>query len=187
MTKVLLRTIQAEFEHTEATIQSLCDKYGCTTKDLTGYTRWSKNSLKTVDTAIKLVYENIYSPNIEDDAELTAEDIEQAIIVTAEEIRSSKPVTEDSLPKAARDGFEGLRLLDTKMQTQALNLLSKIDEMIDSCETAKDVRDLVASHTGIRDSYFNTKAPMINILNGDVVHGDKNELATLIDGIEDDC
>lgn len=187
MTKALLRTIQAEYEHTEATIQELCEKYSCTTKDLSGYTKWDKMVLESTDTAIKLVYETMFSPNIVDHEELTAEDIEATIVVTAEDIKRGMPVTPKSLPKAARDGFEGLRLLDTKMQTQALRMLNKLDEMLDYCETTRDVRDLVASHTSIRDSYFNTKAPMINILNGDVVQGDKNALATLLSEVEDDC
>ena len=196
MTKALLRTIQAEYEHTEATIDSLCAKYNCTTKDLRGYTTWNKNIVSELDTSIKLVYETIYAPQHEildtedeDDNEPIPpiEVIEAEIVHTAEEIRNNKPVDAASLPKAARDGFEGLRLLDTQLQSQAIRLLGKLDEMLDYCETPRDVKDLVTSHTAIRDSYFNTKAPMINILNGDVVQGDKNELATLLNGVDDDC
>lgn len=196
MTKALLRTIQAEYEHTEATIDSLCAKYNCTTKDLKGYTTWNKNIVSELDTSIKLVYETIYAPQHEildtedeDDNEPIPpiEVIEAEIVHTAEEIRNNKPVDAASLPKVARDGFEGLRLLDTQLQSQAIRLLGKLDEMLDYCETTRDVKDLVTSHTAIRDSYFNTKAPMINILNGDVVQGDKNELATLLNGVDDDC
>ena len=196
MTKALLRTIQAEYEHTDANIDSLCTKYSCTVKDLKGYTGWKKNPQNTIETAVKFVYDTIYSPQHDLDEETidtdeeplpTKEVIEAEIIHTAEEIQHNKPVDIGSLPKVARDGFEGLRLLDTKLQTQALHLLSKIDAMLDYCETAKDVKDLVTSHTAIRDSYFNTKAPMINILNGDVVQGDKNELATFLNGVDDDC
>ena len=196
MTKALLRTIQAEYEHTEATIDSLCAKYNCTTKDLKGYTTWNKNIVSKLDTSIKLVYETIYAPQHEildtedeDDNEPIPpiEVIEAEIVHTAEEIRNNKPVDATSLPKAARDGFEGLRLLDTQLQSQAIRLLGKLDEMLDYCETPRDVKDLVTSHTAIRDSYFNTKAPMINILNGDVVQGDKNELATFLNGVDDDC
>ena len=196
MTKALLRTIQAEYEHTEATIDSLCAKYNCTTKDLKGYTTWNKNIVSELDTSIKLVYETIYAPqheilDIEDEDDNEPippiEVIEAEIVHTAEEIRNNKPVDAASLPKAARDGFEGLRLLDTQLQSQAIRLLGKLDEMLDYCETPRDVKDLVTSHTAIRDSYFNTKAPMINILNGDVVQGDKNELATLLNGVDDDC
>ena len=196
MTKALLRTIQAEYEHTEATIDSLCAKYNCTTKDLKGYTTWNKNIVSELDTSIKLVYETIYAPqheilDIEDEDDNEPippiEVIEAEIVHTAEEIRNNKPMDAASLPKAARDGFEGLRLLDTQLQSQAIRLLGKLDEMLDYCETPRDVKDLVTSHTAIRDSYFNTKAPMINILNGDVVQGDKNELATLLNGVDDDC
>lgn len=197
MTKALLRIIQAEYEHTQIDIESLCLKYSCDKKELKGYTTWKKNPQNNIETAIKFIYETIYSPEhtlddeiIDDENEEplpSKEVIEAEIIHTAEEIQHNKPVDIGSLPKVARDGFEGLRLLDTKLQTQALHLLSKIDDMLDSCETTRDVKDLVTSHTAIRDSYFNTKAPMINILNGDVVQGDKNELATFLNGVDDDC
>ena len=54
-------------------------------------------------------------------------------------------------------------------------------------ETVKDVRDLVAAHSQIRDSYFNTQAPMINIINGNVDNSNKNELAVLLENTEEDC
>lgn len=196
MTKALLRTIQAEYEHTSIDIQTICEKYSCTPKELKGYTTWTKNPQNTVEASVKFIYETIYNPEhtLEEigDEEMDEplppkEVIEAEIIHTAKEIQNNKPVDVGSLPKAARDGFEGLRLLDTKLQTQALHLLSKIDDMLDQCETTRDVKDLVTSHTAIRDSYFNTKAPMINILNGDVIQGDKNELATFLNGVDDDC
>lgn len=195
MTKALLRTIQAEYEHTQTDIESLCLKYRCDKKELRGYTTWRRNPQNNIDTAIKFVYEEVYSPQHTLDEEDEEDDeyipdkevIEAEIVHTAEEIQKNRPVEIGSLPKVARDGFEGLRLLDTKLQSQAMSLLSKIDELLDSCETTRDVKDLVTSHTAIRDSYFNTKAPMINILNGDVVHGDKNELATFLNEVDDDC
>ena len=184
MTKKLLATIKAEFEYTDATIDDLTLKYSCNTKELKGYTKWKKNPECN---NIRLIYETIYTPKIEEHLELTVEEIETEIIATANDIKQHKPVTIDSVPKQARDGFEGLRLLDTKLQAQALTLLTTIDAQLHNIETAKDVRDLVASHTAIRDSYFNTKAPMVNILNGDVINGNKNELAELLDGTADDC
>jgi hypothetical protein len=196
MTKALLQTIKAEYEFTDITLTQICAKYSCTTKDLKGYSSWIKHPEKSVSSAIKLVYETVYSPTMEveeidtkqDDTQiLTVEEVEAEIVHTAELIKESKPIDIGSLPKQARDGFEGLRMLDTKLQAQALTLLQKLDEMTHYIETAKDLKDLVTSHTAIRDSYFNTKAPMINILNGDVVQGDKNELATLLNGVGDDC
>lgn len=187
MTKALLNNIKIEYEQTEATIEDLTHKYSCTTKDLKGYTTWVKHPEDSLESSIKLVYETLYTPDIEDYLEKDPEVIEAEIMSTANEIKSSNPVQIEALPKQARDGFEGLRLLDTKLQSQALTLLTTIDMMVHNVETAKDVRDLVASHTAIRDSYFNTKAPMINILNGDVTTGNQSGLADLLEGVPDDC
>ena len=82
MTKALLRTIQAEYEHTDATIDSLCAKYNCTTKDLRGYTTWNKNIVAELDTSIKLVYETVYAP--QHDIGLDIEDEEDVLEVYTE-------------------------------------------------------------------------------------------------------
>lgn len=196
MTKALLQTIKAEYEFTDLSLQQICTKYSCELKDLKGYTGWRKNQEKSLDSSIKLVYETVFKSELTDYAisnedEIVTDDIKQEveaeIVHTAELIKDNKPVDIKDIPKQMRDGFEGLRLLDAKLQTQALGLLGKLDSMIDYVETARDIKDLVQAHTAIRDSYFNTKAPMINILNGDVVQGDKNELATLLNGVADDC
>jgi len=192
MTKALLQIIKAEFEHTEPELNkqkhldSLCEKYSCTKKDLKGYTKWSKGFDTT--TKIKLLYETVYSPEIEEDLEKSDEELEFEIHETADKIVSGEVVSNPSQKvKQLNDGFEGLRLLDTKLQTQALGLLGEIDKQMGDIETAKDVRDLVAAHVQIRDSYFNTQAPMINIINGNVDNSNKNELAVLLDNTEEDC
>ena len=173
MTKILLQQIQIEYEQTDQTIEDLCSKYSCSKKDLKGYTKWEKTPQNSASSCIKLIYDALYTPKSDAEwivepvnkpdvtkyLEMEPEEIEAEIVTTAEELKNKKPVTKDSLPIQARDGFEGLRLLDTKMQTQALSLLNAIDDMLHNIETAKDVRDLVASQTAIRDSYFNTKAP----------------------------
>lgn len=224
MTRSLLRTIQAEYEHTNATIGMLCEKYDCTTKDLKGYTTWKKTVLSEDDTIIKQVYnkyteqvpaidesevdivtqddysdielpimleekEDIDELEAESIQEMTPEEIKSEVVSIAADISAGKAVevVQPAQPSQLQQSLEGMRKLDVKMQAQALRLLGKIDEMADSCETAKDIKDLIQAHTSIRDSYFNTKAPMINILNGDVVHGDKSELATFIASIDDDC
>lgn len=224
MTRSLLRTIQAEYEHTNATIGMLCEKYDCTTKDLKGYTTWKKTVLSEDDTIIKQVYNkyteqvpaidesevnigtqddysDIEMPVIQDEAEeleeleaesiqvMTPEEIKSEVVSIAADISAGKAVevAQPEHPSQLQQSLEGMRKLDVKMQAQALKLLGKIDKMADSCETAKDIKDLIQAHTSIRDSYFNTKAPMINILNGDVVQGDKSELATFIASIDDDC
>ena len=223
MTRSLLRTIQAEYEHTNATIGMLCEKYDCTTKDLKGYTTWKKTVLSEDDTIIKQVYNkyteqvpaiderevdvdtqddysDIEIPVIPDEIEteeleadqiqeMTPEEIKSEVVSIAADISAGKAVdiAQPAQPSQLQQSLEGMRKLDVKMQAQALRLLGKIDAMVDECETAKDIKDLIQAHTSIRDSYFNTKAPMINILNGDVVQGDKSELATFIASIDDDC
>ena len=221
MTRSLLRTIQAEYEHTNANIGMLCEKYDCTTKDLKGYTTWKKTVLSEDDTALKQVYNkyaeqvpaieeqdvigdtnddfsDIELPSAEDKEEqeedvgdtvvieMTPEEIKSEVVSIAADISAGK-VIDVSQPSQLQQSLEGMRKLDVKMQAQALRLLGKIDTMVEECETARDIKDLIQAHTSIRDSYFNTKAPMINILNGDVVQGDKSELATFISSVDDDC
>ena len=221
MTRSLLRTIQAEYEHTSANIGILCEKYDCTTKDLKGYTTWKKTILSEDDTVLKQVY-NKYAeqvPAIEEQdvigdtnddfsdielpiienkeeqeedigdsivIEMTPEEIKSEVVSIAADISAGK-VIDVSQPSQLQQSLEGMRKLDVKMQAQALRLLGKIDTLVEECETARDIKDLIQAHTSIRDSYFNTKAPMINILNGDVVQGDKSELATFISSVDDDC
>lgn len=222
MTKAILQIIEAEYSYSEATIDSLCDKYGCTTKELKGYTTWRKNYLeptktknkKQTDGYVKLVYETLYSPDITheedqlqtsigleanigpleveaelvDDSLLTDDRFDRDIIhQTADRILHRQPVTKLELPQKLQDGFEGLRKLDSRLQEQSLRFLDAIELMLVEIETPKDLRDLAAVHTSIRDVYFNTKSPMINILNGDVNYGAKSELATLLEGAADDC
>lgn len=221
MTRSLLRTIQAEYEHTNANIGMLCEKYDCTTKDLKGYTTWKKTVLSEDDTALKQVYNkyaeqvpaieeqdvigdtnddfsDIELPSAEDKEEqeedvgdtvvieMTPEEIKSEVVSIAADISAGK-VIDVSQPSQLQQSLEGMRKLDVKMQAQALRLLGKIDTLVEECETARDIKDLIQAHTSIRDSYFNTKAPMINILNGDVVQGDKSELATFISSVDDDC
>jgi hypothetical protein len=190
MTKALLATIKAEYQHTEPTlsrkehIKLLCEKYNCDTKDLKGYTTWEKGL--NLESKIKLVYETIFVPQIE--LEPDNEDKALEISETADKIIKGEIVSNPTQTKATKDGFEGLRLLDTKLQKQALELLQAIDECISIIESAKDIKDLVSAHTSIRDSYFNTQAPMINIINGNVDNSStQNELTVLLDNTEDDC
>ena len=117
----------------------------------------------------------------------TRDELHLEVATIAQDIREHKPV---DLLKASDDlqtSLAGLKKLDTKLQSQADRLLAKLDDLIDYVDTAKELKDLVSAHTAIRDSYFNTKAPMVNILNGDMVHGDKNELATFLSSVSDDC
>ena len=117
----------------------------------------------------------------------TRDELHLEVATIAQDIREHKPVDLLKASDELQTSLAGLKKLDTKLQSQADRLLTKLDELIDYVDTAKDLKDLVSAHTAIRDSYFNTKAPMVNILNGDMVHGDKNELATFLSSVSDDC
>lgn len=117
----------------------------------------------------------------------TRDELHLEVATIAQDIREHKPVDLLKASDELQTSLAGLKKLDTKLQTQADRLLAKLDDLIDYVYTAKDLKDLVSAHTAIRDSYFNTKAPMVNILNGDMVHGDKNELATFLSSVSDDC
>lgn len=117
----------------------------------------------------------------------TRDELHLEVATIAQDIRENKPVDLLKASDELQTSLAGLKKLDTKLQSQADRLLAKLDDLIDYVDTAKDLKDLVSAHTAIRDSYFNTKAPMVNILNGDMVHGDKNELATFLSSVSDDC
>ena len=117
----------------------------------------------------------------------TRDELHLEVATIAQDIREHKPVDLLKASDELQTSLAGLKKLDTKLQSQADRLLAKLDDLIDYVDTAKDLKDLVSAHTAIRDSYFNTKAPMVNILNGDMVHGDKNELATFLSSVNDDC
>ena len=117
----------------------------------------------------------------------TRDELHLEVATIAQDIREHKPVDLLKASDELQTSLAGLKKLDTKLQSQADRLLTKLDELIDYVDTAKDLKDLVSAHAAIRDSYFNTKAPMVNILNGDMVHGDKNELATFLSSVSDDC
>lgn len=117
----------------------------------------------------------------------TRDELHLEVATIAQDIREHKPVDLLKASDELQTSLAGLKKLDTKLQSQADRLLAKLDDLIDYVDTAKDLKDLVSAHTAIRDSYFNTKAPMVNILNGDMVHGDKNELATFLSSVSDDC
>ena len=117
----------------------------------------------------------------------TRDELHLEVATIAQDIREHKPVDLLKASDELQTSLAGLKKLDTKLQSQADRLLAKLDDLIDDVDTAKDLKDLVSAHTAIRDSYFNTKAPMVNILNGDMVHGDKNELATFLSSVSDDC
>lgn len=137
--------------------------------------------------AMPLVASMIDEDDLEGIVLPTRDELHLEVATIAQDIREHKPVDLLKASDELQTSLAGLKKLDTKLQSQADRLLAKLDDLIDYVDTAKDLKDLVSAHTAIRDSYFNTKAPMVNILNGDMVHGDKNELATFLSSVSDDC
>ena len=132
MNKTLLQIIKAKYQHTEPElnrqehIKQLCEKYSCEKKDLKGYTTWEKGFDTT--SKIKLLYETVYVPEIEEYLEQSEEELEVEIHKTVDKIVKGEIVSNPSQKiKQLNDGFEGLRLLDTKLQSQALSLFGVID------------------------------------------------------------
>ena len=214
MTKAILDRLKAEYEATEISIDDLVAKYSIDLAELKGYKAWTKNLLnpqtrfekkKHLNTHIDIVaecddiVENEHmnqKPDTRPEA-LVTDMVDMALtdkVKTDLIVKASVDIQEGiipQLPKVLKDGFEGLRRLDTSMQTQAQRLVDKIDDFIDKLEVGdtKGLKELINSHTDIRNTYFNQKNTMVNIINGDVTNTNniQNNLASFIAGVEDDC
>ena len=211
MNKVILDKLKTEYETTDLSLDEIATKYNVDVKDLKGSAKWKKNLLEPktktekkvhlpshidilvqadIVTNDKLLEISDPDPDSHMDAkvvrELTDDLATDLIYKASKDIIGGKI---PQLPTELKDGFEGLRKLDVALQTQAQTLVSTIDVHLQAIEVGdtKALRDLAAVHTALRDSYFNSKNTMISVINGDVVQGDKNELATLLNGIVDDC
>ena len=71
----------------------------------------------------------------------TRDELHLEVATIAQDIREHKPV---DLLKASDDlqtSLAGLKKLDTKLQSQADRLLTKLDDLIDYVDTAKDLKD----------------------------------------------
>lgn len=211
MNKIILDKLKVEYETTDITVNDLATKYNVDIKELKGSNKWKKNLLEPKTKTEKkghlpshidiVVQADIVAndtllevadpdPDSHMDAKVVRELTED--LATDLIYKASKDIIEGKtpqLPTELKDGFEGLRKLDTALQTQAQTLVSTIDAHLQAIEVGdtKALRDLAAVHTALRDSYFNSKNTMISVINGDVVQGDKNELATLLNGTIDDC
>lgn len=213
MTKAILDKLQVEYETTDITIDSLCEKYQLDKTDLKGHQKWTRNLLtpktklqkkKHFDTHVDILSK---VDIVEDQTILTTKDLDpEALVTDVVPIKLTEQLAIDlvidasqavqngeipRLPKDLKDGFEGLRKLDTKLQEQAEKLVNKIDEFIAELDTSdpKSLKDLIAAHTDIRNTYFNTKNTMVSIINGDVTQTNnvQNNLASFLAGVEDDC
>jgi len=63
------------------------------------------------------------------------------------------------------DGIEGLTVLSTRLQTTALTLASKINNLADTAVDSKDILILVESLSKIQMAFFNKNITDIKILN----------------------
>ena len=211
MNKVILDKLKTEYETTDLSLDEIATKYNVDVKDLKGSAKWKKNLLEPktktekkvhlpshidilvqadIVTNDKLLEISDPDPDSHMDAKVVRELTDD--LATDLIYKASKDIIEGKIPQLPtelKDGFEGLRKLDVALQTQAQTLVSTIDVHLQAIEVGdtKALRDLAAVHTALRDSYFNSKNTMISVINGDVVQGDKNELATLLNGIVDDC
>lgn len=216
MNKMILDKLKLEYETTDITIEALATKYNVLVKDMKGCNRWRKNLLdpKTpvevrahIGTHIEIVAEIdpeeiivddklLIAPNPDPNSsmdsyivkELTEELSMELITQASRDIQTGKPPV---LPTELKDSFKKLKKLDKLLQKQAINLVAQIDahmQAIDVGDT-KALRDLAAIHTGLRDSYFNSKNTMISVINGDVTQNNNtmNNLAGYLAEVQSDC
>lgn len=211
MNKVILDKLKVEFETSDLSLDEIATKYNVDIKDLKGSAKWKKNLLEPKTKTEKKVHlpshidivmqaEIVMNDKLlemsdpDPDSHMDAKVVRELTDDLATDLiyKASKDIIEGKIPQLPtelKDGFEGLRKLDTSLQDQAQLLVDTIGVHLQAIEVGdtKALRDLAAVHTALRDSYFNSKNTMISVINGDVVQGDKNELATLLNGIVDDC
>lgn len=216
MNKMILDKLKLEYETTDITIDALATKYNVLVKDMKGCNRWQKNLLypKTpvevrahIGTHLEIVAEIdpeeiivddklLIAPNPDPNSsmdsfivkELTEELSMELITQASRDIQQGKPPV---LPTELKDSFKKLKKLDKLLQNQAINLVAQIEahmQAIDVGDT-KALRDLAAVHTGLRDSYFNSKNTMISVINGDVTQNNNtmNNLAGYLAEVQSDC
>lgn len=216
MNKMILDKLKLEYETTDITIEALATKYNVLVKDMKGCNRWQKNLLdpKTpvevrahIGTHLEIVADIdpeeivvddklLIAPNPDPNSsmdsyitkELTEELSMELITQASRDIQQGKPPV---LPTELKDSFKKLKKLDKLLQNQAINLVAQIDahmQAIDIGDT-KALRDLAAIHTGLRDSYFNSKNTMISVINGDVTQNNNtmNNLAGYLAEVQSDC
>lgn len=213
MNQIILNTIKAEYETTDLSLDDIAAKYSVTVKELKGSNRWKKNLLAPKTKAEKkahipthidilantdiianddLLLVSDPDPDSHMDAKVVREmtdELKTDLILQASQEVQKGNIPE--LPTELKDGFEGLRRLDTALQEQAHTLIKKVGSAIESIDETdtKALRDLAAIHTTIRDSYFNSKNTMVSIINGDVTQNNntQNNLLSMIAEVESDC
>lgn len=213
MNDLIYNKIKIEYETTDIELDALINKYNLDKKKLKGCNSWTKNLLEPVTKSEKrkhlTTHSNIVADNIDsievDDSILVIDDRDSdkqfaktVLNIDSDEVQTniiheaSQALLNGSaakLPKKLKDGYEGLRLLDTNLQIQANKLLTLIDNGISNVDETdtKSIKELVTAHTALRDTYFNSKNTMVNIINGDVTNNTQNNLATVLQEVTDDC
>lgn len=214
MNDLIYDKLKLEYETTGIELEDLLNKYEFTEKDLKGCKSWEKNVLfpktpkeknKHINTHIDVIANNIDKVKTSDDmllvpdpdseahfAPLIKEDLtkKKAVDIITQASQDIQNGEDAVIPKQLSDGFDGLRKLDIKMQMQATKLISSIDVTLDALDKddAKGLKALVEAHTALRNSYFNSKNTMVNIINGDVTQNNtENSLQAFLAEVEDDC
>lgn len=214
MNELIYNKLKAEYETTDISYEDLFSKYSIDKAKVKNYKSWTKNLLsprkykekvKHLNTHMDIVAANIDKVEVDDTLvlvpdkdstkkfepliakEIMEKDEIELIHKASQEIISTGTAT---LTKELKDGFDGLRRLDKLMQDQAVTLVETIGTAITTVDTenTKGVLDLVKAHTTLRDTYFNSKNTMVNIINGDVNNtSTTNNLAQILNEVEDDC
>lgn len=216
MNKMILDKLKLEYETSDITIEALATKYNVLVKDMKGCNRWQKNLLdpKTpvevrahIGTHLEIVADIDPEDILEDDKLLIAPDpdpnssMESFIVKELTEELSMELITQASrdiqqgkqpvLPTELKDSFKKLKKLDKLLQNQAIALVAQINNHMQAIDVGdtKALRDLAAIHTGLRDSYFNSKNTMISVINGDVTQNNNtmNNLAGFLAEVQSDC
>lgn len=213
MNKIVLDRLKAEYETTPLTVNELATKYKIDIKDLKGSNKWKKNILEPKTKAEKKEHLPTHidivatSDIIVNDSLLIAPDpdpesnMDATIAVELTDALATDLIVKagvdvlagktPELPKELKDGFDGLRRLDTTLQEQAHTLIRTIDTHLAAIDVGdtRALRDLAVIHTSIRDSYFNSKNTMISVINGDVTQTNNtmNNLAGFLAEVESDC
>lgn len=216
MNKMILDKLKSEFETTDITLEALATKYNVLVKDMKGCNRWHKNLLNPqnkaevrahIATHIDIVADIDPEDILEDDKLLIAPDpdpnssMDSFIVKELTEELSMELITQASrdiqqgkqpvLPVELKDSFKKLKKLDKLLQNQAIALVAQINNHMQAIDVGdtKALRDLAAIHTGLRDSYFNSKNTMISVINGDVTQNNNtmNNLAGFLAEVQSDC
>lgn len=158
MTKILLKTYQNEYEKTDISIDNLCLKYSLSTKDLKGYTSWTKPK-KLTD-----ITELIDSEPLTADSEKLKDIIvhPKAIINESELITKPKTSILDTPEDADKATMEDIKTFKKAAIKEALRFIKDDAKFAE----VKEFKDMVAIVDSIEKSYRvdGPTGPTINVV-----------------------